>query len=96
MFPAPVFESIGALVLLGGLLTVEKRFPQHFQPTGRWSAAFLVGYGLLRFGLEFIRGDRLVLPWLGVGISASQWMSLLGIMAGLCLWTFSRSRSSVA
>ena len=96
VYPAPVFESVGALMLLGGLLLWEKRSPQTFQPTGRWSAAFLVGYGLLRFSLEFVRGDRLVLPWLGVGLSASQWMSLLGMVAGLCLWTFSRSRASLA
>lgn len=94
VYPAPVFESIGALILLGLLLLWEKRSPHSYTPTGRWSAAFLVGYGLLRFGLEFIRGDRLVLPWLGLGISASQWMSLAGIVAGICLWTFCRSGAS--
>ncbi|MDH4378607.1 MAG: prolipoprotein diacylglyceryl transferase [Vampirovibrionales bacterium] len=94
VYPAPIFESVGALLLLGVLLVWEKRFPQLLQPTGRWSAAFLVGYGFLRFGLEFIRGDRLVLPWLGLGLSASQWMSLAGIGIGLCLWTLSQPRTS--
>jgi len=96
VYPAPVFESLGALMLLGGLLLWEKQSPARLQPTGRWSAAFLIGYGLLRFSLEFIRGDRLVLPWLGVGLSASQWMSLAGIGAGLCLWVLAQVKSPIA
>jgi prolipoprotein diacylglyceryltransferase len=39
----------------------------------------LFGYGLLRFGLEYLRGDKLMVATL----SASQWMSIAGIAMGI-------------
>ncbi|MFN8615156.1 MAG: prolipoprotein diacylglyceryl transferase family protein [Vampirovibrionales bacterium] len=89
--PTPVYESVGALVWLVVLLVLEKRY---LRISGQWTSAFLVGYGLLRFGLEFLRGDRLVVPWevvwgpvqLSWVLSSSQWISLVGILMGLVLW----------
>jgi phosphatidylglycerol---prolipoprotein diacylglyceryl transferase len=77
--PSPVYESLGAVVLIILVLTAE-RHPA-YRP-GWLTGGLLVGYGLLRFGLEYLRGDRLV--WVpGLGLSASQVVSLVMIALGL-------------
>lgn len=47
---------------------------------------YLVGYCLLRFMIEFVRGDsRGEFIW---GFSPSQWISVAGIAAALLVWRF--------
>lgn len=86
--PSPLYESLLALALMGFLLWVERRQKVSGQVTG-W---FLFGYGMIRFGLEYLRGDRVI--WLpGLDLSASQIISLGMIVAGgLLLFSASRSR----
>jgi phosphatidylglycerol:prolipoprotein diacylglycerol transferase len=83
--PVPVYESLGAL-LLALLITLLERSP--FQTIGakegRSAAVFLMGYALLRFGLEMLRGDRLELAT--SGLSASQGFSVVAMLGGLALW----------
>lgn len=79
--PAPLYESgltvIVALIL--ALIYKRQQFP------GQTMSAFMIGYGIVRFVLEYIRGDRLV--WLqSLNLSASQIISLCGIIAGIVLW----------
>ena len=75
--PAPLYESVAAFVLAGLLLWVSRRFPM----LGVTSWTFVVGYGIIRFVIEYTRGDRLIWfePW---DLSASQVMSLVGIVLG--------------
>jgi phosphatidylglycerol:prolipoprotein diacylglycerol transferase len=75
--PTPLYESIGAFALAGLTIWLEKAFPNNHR--GVASGVLLFGYGLLRFGLEYLRGDKLMVATL----SASQWMSIAGIAMGI-------------
>jgi prolipoprotein diacylglyceryltransferase len=44
---------------------------------------FFFGYGLLRFFMETLRGDKLLIDG---QLSVSQWFSLLALAIGLVLW----------
>lgn len=78
--PAPLYESSLALVLIGIMLQVQKRFPK----TGTVSWTFVAGYGLIRFFIEYARGDRLI--WLeALDLSASQLISLCGVLIGVAM-----------
>ncbi len=70
--PAPLYASGLALLLMVTLITIEKRFKP---PVGTIAAYGFMGYALIRFGLEYVRADRLI--WLEtLDLSASQVMSL--------------------
>jgi len=76
--PTPLYESLG-LVILGGLLLRNLRH-------ARWGSnvrLYLVGYGILRFSLEFTRGDTLRGEW--GPVSTSQLISIGVVAAGLIL-----------
>ncbi len=78
--PAPLYESFLALVLMSIMLQLGKRWPQ----TGVISWSFVAGYGLIRFFIEYTRGDRLI--WLdALNLSASQTISLVGVLIGLIM-----------
>jgi prolipoprotein diacylglyceryltransferase len=76
LFPVPALEAAGlALIGLSGLLALP------FAPAGHVFAWFLIAYAVLRFGLEWLRGD-VRLQWLG--LSKPQWMALVEF--GIGLW----------
>jgi phosphatidylglycerol:prolipoprotein diacylglycerol transferase len=60
---------------------------------GRVSAAFLIGYGALRFIAEFFREPDAYLGLLSMGLSMGQWLCVPMIAAGLVLWFWSSSRA---
>lgn len=79
--PVQLMESLGALLLLGLILALEKRNTAKTPVHGLASGLFFLGYAILRFVLETQRGDAILLQ----AFSASQWMSLgMGIL-GLVL-----------
>lgn len=84
--PAPLYEAILTLALAFGLA----RLARHWPVTGVASWGFVLGYGVVRFFMETLRGDRLV--WLEAWqLSASQIISLLGIvLAGTMLARLAR------
>lgn len=53
LHPVQLYEAVGALAILVLLLSLHKR--RAF--TGQVICAYFLGYGLLRFGIEFFRGD---------------------------------------
>lgn len=59
------------------------------QPLGRVSAVFLMGYGILRFLVEFTREPDAFLGLLAGGLSMGQWLSLPMIIAGVWLYRYS-------
>lgn len=77
--PTWYLESLGCLVLFFVLTKV----PKHYSST----ALYLIGYGLLRFFLEFLRSDT----WQFSGVKIAQVISLLFFLSGLILL---RSQSS--
>ncbi|MEB3285904.1 MAG: prolipoprotein diacylglyceryl transferase [Vampirovibrionales bacterium] len=79
--PSPLYETLSLLVLMGLMNWHEKKEGHRVGHSSVW---FLVGYGVIRFVGEYFRGDRLV--WLqAVNLSASQVISLAGIVCGLLL-----------
>ena len=54
--------------------------------TGQVAAAFVFGYGVLRFVVEYFREPDAFLGVLALGMSMGQWLCLPMIAAGASLW----------
>lgn len=61
---------------------------------GQVTAAFLAGYGLLRFIAEYFRQPDEFLGLLSLGMSMGQWLCIPMILGGAGWWLFLQSRSS--
>jgi phosphatidylglycerol:prolipoprotein diacylglycerol transferase len=68
------------------LFTVLWLYSSRRRPTGAVSALFLLGYGLVRFLVEFTREPDDFLGLLALNLSMGQWLSLPMIAAGVFLW----------
>jgi phosphatidylglycerol:prolipoprotein diacylglycerol transferase len=76
--PAPLYETFLMLAAMGALLKLDQKKPFEGYTTG-W---FFIMAGLVRFVLEYYRGDRLV--WIEpLNLSASQVVSVAGILIGV-------------
>src|SRR5256885_6032108 len=62
------------------------------RPVGAVSGLFLIGYGSLRFLVEYAREPDNFLGVLALGLSMGQWLSLPMIVIGVCLmlWAYWR------
>lgn len=88
LHPYQLYESGLSLLFFVALLAAHGR--RRFQ--GQVFALYLIGYGLIRFWLEFYRGDADRGFVFGEALSTSQFISLLIIPAGLILyWRGSRT-----
>lgn len=76
VFPVQLFEAAGELVLGIFLLTYKSN------KEGQYTYIYLLTYAVMRFFLEFMRGDSIRGIWLH--ISTSQWISL-GVIMVICL-----------
>ena len=85
--PSQLYQFALEGFLLFTLLWLFARRPRRL---GEVSAAFLVGYGSLRFVAEFFREPDAHLGLLGLGLSMGQWLSLPMVVAGLGLWAWAR------
>jgi len=58
------------------------------------SAAFLIGYGALRFAVEYFREPDSYLLWLQqvTGLSMGQWLCIPMVIAGVLLWFWAAAR----
>ncbi len=65
-------------------------FSMRPRPRGAVSGAFLLGYGVLRFGVEFTREPDHYLGLLAGGFSMGQWLSLPMVLAGavMMVWAY--------
>jgi phosphatidylglycerol:prolipoprotein diacylglycerol transferase len=81
-----LFEGI-FLFLLTWLYSARAR------PRGAVSGVFLIGYGCVRFGVEFTREPDAFLPRLALGLSMGQWLSLPMILVGAALVIYAYRRS---
>lgn len=62
---------------------------------GQVAAAFLLGYGVLRFVVEFFREPDAHLGLLSLGLSMGQWLCVPMVVGGLGLWWwFGRPRTT--
>ncbi len=81
--PSQVYQFLLEGLLLFVFLWLYARKPRKM---GEVSAAFLVGYGVLRFVAEFFREPDDFLGILALGMSMGQWLCLPMIAAGVVLW----------
>lgn len=81
--PSQLYQFALEGVLLFVLLWLYARQPRKM---GQVSGAFLVGYGLLRFAVEYFREPDAHLGLLGLGLSMGQWLCLPMVLAGMALW----------
>jgi len=85
--PSQLYEfALEGLVLFALLWWFSSR-PR---PAGAVSGLFLLGYGLLRFAVEFSREPDAFLGLLALGFSMGQWLSLPMALggAGLLVWAY--------
>jgi phosphatidylglycerol---prolipoprotein diacylglyceryl transferase len=88
--PSQLYQFLLEGLLLFVLLWLYGR---RLRQPGQVSAAFLVGYGSLRFVAEFFREPDAHLGLLGWGWTMGQWLSLPMVLLGLLLWVWSSRRS---
>ena len=64
------------------------------RPRGAVSAAFLIGYGVFRFMVEYTREPDSYLGLLALGLSMGQWLSAPMVLAGIALmvWAYRAGR----
>jgi phosphatidylglycerol:prolipoprotein diacylglycerol transferase len=84
--PSQLYQFALEGLLLFAILWWFSRKPR---PAGQVSAAFLIGYGALRFIAEFTRQPDDFLGLLALGLSMGQWLSIPMILAGIGLWIWS-------
>jgi len=67
-------------------------FSRRWRPVGAVSGVFLIGYGTLRFLVEFTREPDGFLGLLALGLSMGQWLSLPMVIGGIALLAWSNRR----
>ena len=87
--PSQIYQALLEGVLLFVLLWLYARKPRL---RGQVAAAFLFGYGLLRFVAEYWREPDAQLGFLSLGLSMGQWLSVPMIIAGVALWLWARQQ----
>lgn len=80
VLPTQLFESFGLFLLYGILRALQR--PAVLAHPGRLFGLYLAGYGLLRFIIEFFRGDQ---PAWWAGLTLPQLVSLAAVAAGVWL-----------
>jgi phosphatidylglycerol:prolipoprotein diacylglycerol transferase len=75
-------------VLLEGLLlfVLMQLYARRDRATGQVGAAFLVGYGVMRFIAEYFREPDSFLGLLALNMSMGQWLCVPMILGGAALW----------
>ncbi|MEJ7929920.1 prolipoprotein diacylglyceryl transferase [Ramlibacter sp. AN1015] len=84
--PSQVYQFLLEGLLLFVLLWLFARKPR---PRGQVSAAFLIGYGVLRFVAEYFREPDAHLGVLSLGMTMGQWLCVPMVLAGIGLWMWS-------
>ena len=87
--PSQIYQALLEGVLLFVLLWLYARQPRK---TGQVSGAFLVGYGVMRFAVEFFREPDAHLGLLGLGLSMGQWLCVPMMAIGLGMWAWASRR----
>ena len=78
VLPTQLFEAAALLALFAALMVLNRRGAR--ERPGLVSGAYLIGYAVIRFGIEYLRGD----PRAAVGpLSISQAISVGMVVAGV-------------
>ena len=87
--PSSLYQFALEGLLLFVLLWVYAKKPRGL---GQVSAAFLVGYGVLRFVAEFFREPDEFIGYLALHLSMGQWLCTPMIVIGIAMWFWGRER----
>lgn len=92
--PSELYEAIGEGVVLAILLFwLERRsVARRWYRAGLLSAAFLIGYGVIRFAIEFTRQPDAQLGFVLGPLSAGQLLSAAMVIVGAAFAVYLRSR----
>lgn len=88
LFPMQIVESICNLVIFFVLLLTYKRFLGTYKTIG----LYLILYSIIRFILEFFRGD--LIRGIYFSLSTSQWISIILFILGIVILKKKNSISS--
>ena len=89
--PSQIYEFLLEGVLLFVVLWwYARRAPKQ----GQVAAAFLFGYGVLRFTAEFFREPDDFLGLLSLGMSMGQWLCVPMMLAGAGIWFWAGARKT--
>jgi hypothetical protein len=94
--PSQLYEAVlEGLVLMALLVWMFWKTRARYQP-GKLVGTFILGYGLVRFGLEFIREPdaHLVDFAQRTGLHMGQWLSLPMILGGIYLIATAKKREA--
>ncbi|MCX7626033.1 MAG: prolipoprotein diacylglyceryl transferase [Candidatus Sumerlaeaceae bacterium] len=85
--PVQLYEALGNVVICGllFLLWLRRKF------VGQIALSYVLLYSIMRFGLEFLRGDAS--RGVYFGLSTSQWLSLALLMLAAFFWLRVRAYS---
>ncbi len=83
--PSQLYQALLEGLLLFVLLWA---YAQRQRAQGQVAAAFVFGYGVLRFVGEFFREPDSFLGLLALGMSMGQWLCVPMIVAGAALWWY--------
>lgn len=86
LFPTQLVESICNLIIFIILFSTYKKFKGTYKTTG----IYCILYSIVRFTLEFFRGDRA--RGFLFNLSTSQWFSILLIITGIALFIYENSK----
>jgi phosphatidylglycerol---prolipoprotein diacylglyceryl transferase len=86
--PSPLYEAFGEGIVLFALLWPLRRLRSH--PPGAMLAYYLVGYGAIRFIIEFFREPDEQLGFVFLGFSMGQVLCSAMIAAGFLIYFFLR------
>jgi phosphatidylglycerol:prolipoprotein diacylglycerol transferase len=89
--PSQIYQFLLEGVLLFVVLWIYARRPR---VTGQVAAAFLVGYGVLRFTAEYFREPDAHLGLLALGWSMGQWLCVPMVIGGAALWAWAGRRGA--
>ena len=85
--PSQIYQFLLEGLLLFVLLWLYARRPRK---RGEVAAAFLVGYGVLRFTAEYFREPDSFLGLLPLGMSMGQWLCVPMVLAGVGMWLWAQ------
>jgi phosphatidylglycerol:prolipoprotein diacylglycerol transferase len=88
--PSQLYEFVLEGLVLFAIVWLYSR---RWRPLGAVSAVFLIGYGALRFLVEFTREPDSFLGLLALGLSMGQWLSLPMVAGGIAMLLWANRQS---
>lgn len=92
--PSQIYQFLLEGLLLFGLLWWYARGTPQPPKRGQVVAAFLVGYGVMRFVAEFFREPDAHLGYLSLGMSMGQWLCVPMVVGGIGIWLWAQKNST--